>query len=269
MSSVALPASRPARIALLTLTGVLLVGFALEFAWLWGYIGSQAAIGTDHAFYQKIGEHWLDTGQFYLPHQLAGPYIIKTDVDVLYPPIAIPFFAALHWLPFPLWWILPLGVVAIVIWRFRPAPWTWAILALLLAWPRGVSNLIYGNSDMWVMAAIAWGLAAGWPAAFVLLKPSVAPLALVGIRHRSFWIGLAVLAVASLFVLDLWREYLTAIRDSDAQWYWSLDDSPPLFLPVVAWLGRRDGGFATVRELLAWRPTWPPLLRPRDGRSLG
>lgn len=261
MTATVLPASRPVRVALLVLTGVLLVGFVLELIWLYGYVDAQSAVGTDHGFYRRIGETWLDTGQWYLPHQLEGPYVVETDVDVLYPPLAIPFFAALRWLPFPLWWAIPLGIVGWLVWSWRPAAWTWPLLALLLAWPRGVSNLIYGNSDMWVMAAIAAGLVIGWPAVLVLLKPSVAPLALVGAGHRSWWIGLAVLAVASLLTLDLWRQYLTAIQNSDAAWYWSLGDVPPLFIPIVAWLGRRDGGFATVHDLLAWRPTVPAPIR--------
>jgi hypothetical protein len=268
MASTTLPASRLGRIAILTATGVLLVGFALEFAWLWGYIGSQNAIGTDHAFYKRIGETWLATGQFYLPHQLAGPYVEATDVDVMYPPLAIPFFAALHWLPFPLWYAIPLGVVAYAVWRWHPAAWTWPILALLLAWPRGVSNIIYGNSDIWIMGAIAGGLLLGWPAALVFLKPSLFPLAFLGANRRSFWIAVAVMAVASLFFLDLWRQYATAIHNSDANWYWSLGGLPALLLPVVAWLGRRDGGFESVGAVLSWRPGWPRTIRlpVRDGR---
>jgi hypothetical protein len=178
---------------------------------------------------------------------------------VLYPPLAIPFFAALHWLPWPLWYAIPLGVTIGLVLHWRPAAWTWPLLALLLAWPRGVSNVIYGNSDMWVMAAIAGGLAVGWPAVFVLLKPSVAPFALVGVRHRSFWIGLAIFAICSLLTLDLWREYATAIRNSDAAWYYSLEDCPPLLIPIVAYLGRLHGGFRTFGEVLAWRPTMPVI----------
>lgn len=261
MTDRVLPASRPVRIALLTATGFFLLAFVLELIWLYPYIDAQASIGADHGYYKRVGEVWLDTGQFYLPHQLAGPYVVETMVEVLYPPLAIPFFAAWHWLPYPLWWAIPIAIVGGLVWHWRPAAWTWPLLAFLLAWPRGASNLLYGNSDMWVVAAIAGGLAIGWPAVLVLLKPSVAPLALVGAGHRSWWIALAVLAVASLFALDLWRDYLTALGNSDLRWWYSLEDMPPMFIPIVAWLGRRDGGFATVRELLAWRPTLPTFAR--------
>ena len=77
------------RIVALTLTGVLLVVFAWELAYLFPYIASQDAVGTDHTFYREVGQRWLDTGVYYLPHQLAGPYQVQADVDVLYPPLAL------------------------------------------------------------------------------------------------------------------------------------------------------------------------------------
>ena len=237
------------RIVGLTLTGVFLVVFVLELAYLFPYIASQDAVGTDHTFYRMVGQRWLDTGVYYLPRQLAGPYVVQPDVDVLYPPLALLLFVPLVWLPFPLWWIVPGIVVAFTLWKLRPAPWTWPIMAALFAWPRGVSNLIYGNSDMWIATFICGGLLIAWPAVLVVMKPSVLPFALIGSRRRSWWIATAALVVLSLFMFQLWRDFVTAIQNSDAEWYYSLDDMPPLFIPVVAWLGRRDGGFATLGEL--------------------
>ncbi len=259
----------PGRLVALVLTGALLVIGAWELAYLIPYIDAQHAIGTDRAYYEGIGRHWAETGEFYLPRQLAGPYVVEADVDVLYPPVAIPFFVALQWLPFPLWWAIPIAVVAAVVVRFRPADWTWPIIAFCVIWPRNLSDLIYGNSNMWVTAAIAGGLVVGWPAVLVALKPSLAPFALVGWTRRSWWVAAVILLVASLLALDLWRDYATAIANSDAEWYYSLEDVVPLSLPLVAWLGRRDGGFATLGELLRWRPTWPPSrLSPRS-RTVG
>ncbi len=264
-----LPASKPIRIALLTVTGVLLVAFVLEFAWLWGYIDSQSGIDVDRQFYAGVGQHWLDTGELYSARQLAGPYVVLPNVDNLYPPTGLPFMLAVLWLPALLYYLIPLGTTAVLVAWWRPAAWTWPLLVFFLAWPRGVSNIIYGNSDIWIQAAVAGGLLVGWPALLILMKPSVLPFAVVGVRHRSFWIGAAVVAVASLFALELWREYFVAIGNSDAEWYYSLEDTPPYFLPIVAWLGRRDGGFATVGELLAWRPSWPPSWLPARLRGSG
>jgi hypothetical protein len=237
------------RIVALTLTGVIGVAFALEFAYLLPYIGSQHAIGTDHTFYRMVGQRWLDTGTFYLPHQLAGPYVVQADVDVLYPPLGLILFVPLVWMPFPLWWIVPGIVVATTLWRLHPALWTWPIMAALFAWPRGVSNLIYGNSDMWIATFICGGLLLAWPAVLVLMKPSVLPFALIGARRRSWWIAAITLGLVSLPFLSLWRDFYLAIHNSDAAWYYSLDDMPPLFIPVVAWLGRRDGGFGSLGAL--------------------
>jgi hypothetical protein len=241
----------------LVLTGLLVVAIAWELAFLWPYIDGQHALGTDHAYYREIGQRWLDTGQFYLPRQLAGPYIVEADVDVLYPPIAIPFFVALRWLPFPLWWIIPVAVIAVVVVRLRPARWTWPLIAFCVAWPRNLSDLLYGNSNMWVVAAVAAGVVLGWPAIFVALKPSLAPFALVGATRRSWWIAAALLGVATVLTLGLWRDYLVAVRNSDAEWYYSLEDAIPMSLPLIAWLGRRDGGFRTLGDLVRWRPRWP------------
>lgn len=252
-----LPASKPARIALLTVTGVLLVVAALEFAWLWGYIDSQHAVDADRVYYASVGQRWLDTGELYTARQLDGPYVVQANVDNLYPPTAIPFLVAAVYLPALLYYLIPLGATAALVGWWRPAAWTWPILAILLAWPRGLSNIIYGNSDIWIQAAVAGGLLVGWPALLILMKPSVIPFAVVGMRHRSFWIGLLLVAAASLVALDLWRQYAIAIGNADAEWWYSLEDTPPYFLPIVAWLGRRDGGFASPRELLGWRPSRP------------
>ena len=254
-----MPSPRVTRIAILTATGVLLVFAAWEFSFLWPYIGTQDAIGTDHTFYVSIARRWLDTGQFYLPHQLVGPYVVRPDVDVLYPPISLLLFVPFVWLPYPLWWIVPGVVVGAVIWRLQPAPWTWPLLAFLVAWPRGISNVVYGNSDMWVAAAVSGGVLLGWPAVFVVIKPSVGFFALIGIRRRSWWIAAGFLAIVSLAMLDVWRQFLVAIANSDVRWWYSLEDMPPLFIPVIAWLGRRGGGFRTLDDIRrVRRPAWLP-----------
>jgi len=135
---------RATRVTILTATGALLVIAAWEFAFLWPYIGAQQAIGTDHAFYVSIARRWPDTGQLYLPHQLAGPYVVQTDIDNLYPPIALVLFVPFIWLPYPLWWIVPGVVVAGAVWRLRPARWTWPLAAMRhssAAWYYSLGNL--------------------------------------------------------------------------------------------------------------------------------
>jgi len=238
------------RILALSLTGVIAVIGLWEVVFLVRYIASQDAIGIDQAFYRTVGQRWLDTGVYYLPHQLAGPYLVTPEVDVLYPPIALMLFVPLVWTPFPLWWIMPAIVFVYAGWRLRPTLWTWPIIVFLMAWPRSISNVIYGNSDMWILTFIAAGVLIAWPAVLVFIKPSVLPLAFIGSRRRSWWVAFGVLALISIPMLALWRDFFVVIRNSDARWYYSLDDLPPLFIPIVAWLGRRGGGYRTTRELV-------------------
>jgi len=240
----------PVRTAILVVTGVILVIAAWEAIFLWRYVGDQHALGTDFVFYRGIGQRWLDTGTFYLPRQLAGPYVVAADMDVLYPPIALLLFVPFVFLPWPAWWLIPVGGVAWAVLWWRPAPWTWPILAFLVAWPPQLANIFYGNSDTWIIAAIAGGLAIGWPGVFVLLKPSLAPFALAGIRRRSWWVAALLLGLISLAMLPLWLDFPVAIRNSDVGATYSLQDLPPMFIPVVAWLGRRPGGIERLQPAL-------------------
>ena len=45
--------------------------------------------GQDFWFYRACGARWLESGAFYLPHQLEGPYELALMTDVLYPPPTI------------------------------------------------------------------------------------------------------------------------------------------------------------------------------------
>ena len=72
-----------------------------------------------------------------------------------------------------LWWAIPLGIVAWSIVAWRPAVWTWPVIAALLSLSRFMIPLIVGNTDLWVWAAIALGLRWGWPSLLVAVKPSL------------------------------------------------------------------------------------------------
>lgn len=211
-----------------------------EFVWLWGYIDSQNAIGADLVFFRSIAEHWLDTGQLYLDHQLTGQYVVQTQVDVLYPPSALLLFVPFIWLPSLLWWLLPVGILVVAIGGLRPARWTWPLIAAGIAYPQTVSQVIYGNTNMWAAAAIAAGARWGWPSVLVLLKPSLAPFALVGARSRRWWAALATLALVSVPFGTMWADYVTAMRGSSLSWTYGLVALPLMFVPLVAWLGRRE-----------------------------
>jgi len=111
-------------------------------------------------------------------------------------------------LPTFVWYVVPPLVIGWVIWHHRPAPWSWPLLALCLAWPFTVNTVLYGNPTPWIAMCVALGTVYGWPAVGVLLKPSLAPFALVGVRRPSWWIALTIGAALSLPLLPLWIQYL-------------------------------------------------------------
>jgi hypothetical protein len=225
-----------------------LVGLAAGLAtavaiWESRFVVDVGRLGLDYGFYRDLGARVLAGGPLYLPHQLAGPYDVGLVVDNLYPPPALALFIAAALTPWLLWWLIPIAVTAYVVRGYRPAPSGIAAILVLLAWPRAVGAVLYGNTDMWVMAGVAAGLRFGWPAALVILKPVFAPLALVGIRHRSWWLALGAGVLSVILFWPLWSDYLTAMANLRIDSLYSLGSVPLLLIPLVAWLtaGSRRG----------------------------
>ena len=179
--------------------------------------------GVDFRLYQDATARWLSGGSFYQPYQLAGPYPISAG-DILYPPVALwlfvpfavdggPVLAAIQAV---VWWALPLGVVAAVVVALRPRPLAWPLIALCVANPTTLLKIWTGNPVIWSLAAMALAVvgASRFAAPFVLLKPSLAPFALFGIRRRSWWLGAVVFAVLCLPFGAMWLDWLTTLRNS-------------------------------------------------------
>ncbi len=234
------------------LTIVILALAAIEIVLLYRVIDGQAAIGTDLHYYQFVAQRWLDTGVYYTEHQLAGPYVIQTQVDNVYPPHALYLFVPFVFLPAILWWVVPLGIVAYVVWWCRPETWMWPILALIVLFPKTPGQILFGNTDMWVAAAIAGGVRWAWPSVFMTLKPSLGFFALIGIRSRSWWIAAALLALASLPFLSLWLDYPTITRNSNATIWYSFGNLPFFVLPIVAYHGSSRRGATPILTWTAW-----------------
>ena len=245
-----------------------LIVAAYEAIELWRVIGDQQAIGVDLEFYRAMGERWLADGTFYTDRQLSGPYTTMTLVDNLYPPAAVFWFVPLAFMPAFLWWVLPAILVGYVVWRLQPAPWAYAAMAAILAAPKTPTAIFYGNSDMWVAAAVAAGVLWGWPAILILMKPSFAPLALIGVRRRSYWVAAGVLAALNIPLIGLWVQYPTVMINSTSEATYSLFALPMVVLPLVAWAGSRSrpplgGLLARFRRqeapgLLPEEPASPP-----------
>jgi hypothetical protein len=176
-------------------------------------LNAPAVLGLDARFYMDRTASWLAGTGFYQPWQLTGqPYVVEPGA-VTYPPTALLLFTPFALgLPMVLWWAVPLGVIGAVLIRSRPPVLTWPLLALVLIYPRTWVVVALGNPSMWAIAAGVAGTVWGWPAAFAVLKPTFAPLALIGIRWRSFWITAAGLLAVSVLFGSMWSDYVTALR---------------------------------------------------------
>jgi hypothetical protein len=207
-----------------------------------------SSLGMDFLFYKDLATRWLETGAFYLPHQLSGPYTATLMVDNLYPPSALLLFLPFVVLPAILWWLIPVAVLGAFIAWCRPGPLAWPLLALVLVWPRTQTAFLFGNTDLWMAAAVAGGLRWGWPAALLLVKPTLLPFAIVAVRRREFWIAVAAVAIVSIPMAALWLDYVQAMRNVTIDADYSLGSLPLVLAPVVAWLLRaRSGEVAPAR----------------------
>jgi hypothetical protein len=207
--------------------------------------------GVDFHLYRDVTNRWLAGGPFFEPYQVAGPYDIRAG-DVLYPPVAlwlfVPFAApagVLAGLAAVLWWVVPLGITGGAVWRLRPRPVFWPLIALCVANPTTLLKVWTGNPVIWSMAAMAVATLAGstrFAAPFALLKPSLAPFALFGINRRSWWLGLAVFVAMSVPFGGLWGDWVASVLNSRGGGVlYSALEIPILLLPLVAWTGRTRG----------------------------
>ena len=197
-----------------------------------------AHLGGDQRLYVDIARRWLETGQLY-PLQLNGAYQFDSIPQNLYPPNALLLFLPFTVLPALLWWLIPAAILGYALVRWRPRPWGWAVLALAVLWPRTIGAILFGNSDMWISALIAAGLLWGWPAALVFLKPTLAPLALLGARDRWWWAVTGITVALVLVTLPVWLDYITALRNNQGLgWDYSMGSLPFVLAPVAAWLAR-------------------------------
>jgi hypothetical protein len=197
-------------------------------------------IGRDLALYQREVQAWLGGAPMYPAFETQGPFVTSLGV-ILYPPITIVLFVPSLLLPLPLWWLIPAVIVGTVVFRLRPSGVWLLAIGFCLAYPISVNLVVAGNPDMWLAAALAISVYWRPAAAFVLLKPSVFPLALVGVRNRGWWAIVGVFAVVSLALLPQTLDWLAVVRNGQGGLRtgltYSLEDLPLLAVPLVAWAG--------------------------------
>ncbi len=112
-------------------------------------------------------------------------------------------------------------------------------IAVCLAWPTTPLKILTGNPVIWAAAAMALGVLYAWPSVFVLIKPSLFPFALFGVRQPRWWVGLAAfIAISAPFGL-LWIDWVHSVLNSEGGGIaYSILEAPMVALPLVAWLGR-------------------------------
>jgi hypothetical protein len=222
-------------------TAVLVSLAVVAVAYLSTLLHPPETLGYDLSLYQRQVQSWLGGAPLYPPYELAGPYVIERGA-ILYPPITIALFAPTLLLPLPLWWLIPAAIIGTVVYRLRPRPWAIVTMACCLVFPTSYTLVLAGNPDLWLVAALAAALSWRPAAAFVLLKPSVLPFALIGIRSRGWWLIAGLFALVSLALLPQTLDWFRAItngRGARSGWMYSLHDVPLLLVPFVAWLGSK------------------------------
>lgn len=222
-------------------------GFVREIGWA---VPFSERLGGDYNQYMGATRDWLAGQPFYHAWQVAEPYWLPTapgqggQAPNLYPPYALVLFVPFALLPSPisavLWWTIPLSIIVWVLWKLRPPLWTYPVLAACLLWKQTIWLLLVGNpAALWGTAALSLGTLYGWPALGVMLRPMLAPFALLGIRQRSWWIALGASLLLCALFLPMWPDYIAASLNARGATMLYLWEHVPLALvPVVPWLAR-------------------------------
>lgn len=219
---------------------VLLLAIAAWALWRWWTFSLPDYRALDIGHYLDATRRWLDSGTPYLAHEVQGPYPAYSPLTFLHPPVALYLFAPFLVLPVVLFWVVPLGVVGALVASWRPHWLTWPLLALALCTDGFRNAVVTGNTDMWMAAAVAAGLAYAWPAAIAVIKPTFIPIALLALRRRRGWLALAFLAVISVPLGQLWLDWIAVVRNGPGGPGYSLPNYLWVAAPGLAWLARSD-----------------------------
>lgn len=196
----------------LTMRGLWMVGFVAGTIALLGFVACLWATATnilapreyDFLFFWSFGQA-LNLGSPYdvellrrLGESRGASDVYQQEVYCLYPPICLPFFWPLGWLPYQsaiTVWYLALwgGLIATVVQlrRLLETQWSWlgwlVAAALVLGLQATYSAMFYAQTDFWLVAA--------WLAACLTTNS----------KRQGIWLGLAIVVkpLAAVVALDL------------------------------------------------------------------
>ena len=253
--------ARLVRFGLASLLCALLLVVVYEVATIWipAVQNGEAPPGMDLGIYVDRTRSWLDGEGFYRDRQLNGPYRIENGASLYPPPTILLFLPWALGAPGALWWLIPLAVSVVALRRLQPPLWGWVVLAFVLVYGRMLIAIILGNPSIWAFAGILAGAAFGWPALLALIKPVLAPFALVGATRRSWWIGLAAVAVAAVAFGPMWLDYARVLADARNErdiWYVIGEVPTAVALAIVGLASSRRSQEADVRGSSIW-DVWP------------
>ena len=138
-------------------------------------------------------------------------------------------------LDFIAWDAIPIAVLAYPLRRL--AWWAWPLVAALGATDSLQYPILNGNSSLWMVAAFSLGLRFGWPAGLIAMKPSLAPLAIVGLRRPVPAILLAVIPI--VVTLPLMPSYLVVLRNANLGLSYSITQYSLVALAALPWVAER------------------------------
>lgn len=198
-----------------------------------------AKIAIDFNLYVDATRRALNGGAYYLAYQLEGPYDATPGV-ILYPPPFILVMIPFAILPWPVYWLLPIGAVAWGAWVFRPRITWWPVIAFCIWWPGTLITLVAGNPVLLFTGAMALATLRYWPAAWILLKPSLFPFALFGIWTRAWWAGLGLFVLVSIPFGLMWLDYAAVLLNArhELGLLYNIGQAPTLAIPLAIWAGR-------------------------------
>ncbi|MBF6605803.1 MAG: hypothetical protein IVW53_09515 [Chloroflexi bacterium] len=216
---------------------------AVLFATGWFANHDTIPLGLDWLGYRAGFDRLLATGSPYAPFELAGPFTPE-HLDFIHPPnflvLVAPFAVLPHPIDFILWDAIPIAVFCYLlrglVW------WAWPAVAVLSMTNSLQYPILNGNSSLFLCAVFGLGIRFGWPVGLLAMKPTLAPLAIVGLRRP---IPTAILAIVPiLLTVPLIPDYLTVLRNMQGvPISYSIANYSLIALAVLPWLAERAPGW--------------------------